>query len=364
MSQKIVDSIGDDEGYALGNGIIRVSSDEIREEMYNGEKMDAKKQEKVFNKLYQRVEEHLSKGYSVVIDATNLNRRRRAHALNQRLKSMEDKLDIKIRRVAMYMAKPYHEVLERNAMRKGKERVPDGVMDMMYKTMDIPQYSEGFDSIQYEFDEEYFDWNEIPIQITESFINGIITNDRKHRNNAFKNGELEDYDSNKCEDIFHILSRVDNTGLCAKSIDFNQDNPHHQLTVDRHAYQVYENAMKIMDENEKDWDSSYNAEQRVVVALGALLHDIGKPVTQVENKEGHSSYYNHERVGAQHAIIIARRLNLSDEYIYAISSLVANHMDVYKQHKKGKPYDPSNYDYSTFLELLNQADKEGKTVKC
>ena len=63
-----------------------------------------------------------------------------------------------------------------------------------------------------------------------------------------------------------------------------------------------------------------------VLALSALLHDIGKPRTSRTEPSGRIRFFGHEGVGARMAEEILRRLRFSNDEITAISACIANHM--------------------------------------
>lgn len=62
------------------------------------------------------------------------------------------------------------------------------------------------------------------------------------------------------------------------------------------------------------------------LVLAGLLHDIGKPDTQVRHENGRISNHNHEFVGADIARNICRRLRMTNKQVEAVAELVANHM--------------------------------------
>lgn len=62
------------------------------------------------------------------------------------------------------------------------------------------------------------------------------------------------------------------------------------------------------------------------LAYGALLHDVGKPLTQTF--EDRIRFNNHDKVGAHEARTICRRLHLSNHEIDRIAWLVEQHMRV------------------------------------
>lgn len=63
-----------------------------------------------------------------------------------------------------------------------------------------------------------------------------------------------------------------------------------------------------------------------VLALSALLHDIGKPRTAKTDPDGRIRFFGHEGVGARMAEEILRRLRFSNEEVSAVTACIANHM--------------------------------------
>ena len=63
-----------------------------------------------------------------------------------------------------------------------------------------------------------------------------------------------------------------------------------------------------------------------VLALSALLHDIGKPPTSKTDPDGRIRFFGHEGVGARMAEEILRRLRFPNDEINAITACIANHM--------------------------------------
>ncbi len=66
-------------------------------------------------------------------------------------------------------------------------------------------------------------------------------------------------------------------------------------------------------------------EPSFTLALGALLHDVGKPATRAEAK-GRLTFHDHETVGAAMAGVICRRWRLSRREEGRVCWLVKNHM--------------------------------------
>jgi putative nucleotidyltransferase with HDIG domain len=67
-------------------------------------------------------------------------------------------------------------------------------------------------------------------------------------------------------------------------------------------------------------------EERLVLVLAALLHDIGKPDTQ-----GDGHFHQHEFVGEAKARAMLRRWKLPKETISAVTHLVRHHMFWYQE---------------------------------
>ncbi len=84
----------------------------------------------------------------------------------------------------------------------------------------------------------------------------------------------------------------------------------HHLDVWNHTLKVLENA----------------GPSDPLLALGALLHDIGKPSTRSIDEKGNTRFFGHEDVGAKMANELLRRLKLPQRDIDVVVALVKNHM--------------------------------------
>ena len=71
----------------------------------------------------------------------------------------------------------------------------------------------------------------------------------------------------------------------------------------------------------------------LTLALGALLHDVGKPVCRTVTADGHVVFRGHAEVGAKMAEEILRRLKFSNEVVATVVSHVANHMRFFQVSK-------------------------------
>ena len=92
------------------------------------------------------------------------------------------------------------------------------------------------------------------------------------------------------------------------TFDFDQRNKHHNRDVYRHIVA-----------------SVQNIEPDPVLRTAMLLHDIGKPLTQVTDKKGVSHYNNHQTVGAAMSKEILRRLRFPEAFIADVAELITFH---------------------------------------
>jgi tRNA nucleotidyltransferase (CCA-adding enzyme) len=88
-----------------------------------------------------------------------------------------------------------------------------------------------------------------------------------------------------------------------------------------HKHDVYTHILATVDAAIPDF----------VVRMGALLHDLGKPVTQAPRPDspGEFTFFRHEQVGTEMAEAICQRLKLSANERDTLCALVAGHMFYY-----------------------------------
>lgn len=226
----------------IENGYIIHSSDAIREEL-TGDINNQNLNSKVFETLHKRVKQDLKDGKKVIYDATNLSWKRRK-AFLQELNSID------CWKVCNVIATPFEICIKQNDMRDRK--VPHEVIDRMYRNFDIPYYNEGWDR-----------------------INIIYTNDEWKTLYGSWNQFIYD------------------------TMDFNQDNKHHTLTLGEHCLKT----KRYIGEH-KD---SAKFDRTLELLVAGALHDNGKPYTLTYiNKKGEKDdkahYYEHEHVGSYNAL--------------------------------------------------------------
>lgn len=128
------------------------------------------------------------------------------------------------------------------------------------------------------------------------------------------------------KDIENALSILEKSGVLeyiipewSATIDFDQKNPRHYLTVDEHIKKV----VSLCDED-------------LELRIAALLHDIGKPQTFTLDSEGKGHFYNHEIESAKIAERILKRMKYSTKISSSIKNLVLYHLNTFKN--SGRKY--------------------------
>lgn len=276
-----------------------ISSDEYRKREYGSEEIQGDNK-KLFELIHKDTIELLKNGKSVVFDSTGLSYKNR--------KAFLDKLaEINVGKICILLATPYEVCIERNKNRT--RNVPESVIKRMRENFNVPLYSEGWDKIEIVYD--------------DTFLNDI---------------QLED------KYLMETFMKVAN--------NFNQDNPHHRMTLGEHCLAVADGVA----ENEVDF----------FIYLSALLHDVGKLYTKVfVNSKGEPSdiahYYNHENVGAYEALFyLATYINIEKDILFGCG-LINYHMRPYgaKTEKAVKKLENTiGSDMYYFLKIIHEADKK------
>ena len=113
-----------------------LSSDAIRKEL-SGSEQDQTQNDEVFRLLYQRVNEFLSEGKSVIIDATNTTLKSRRRILSE--------CKIPCYKEIQLVMTPIEECISRDVSRE--RSVGEEVIYKFERSFQCPQYFEGFDAI-------------------------------------------------------------------------------------------------------------------------------------------------------------------------------------------------------------------------
>lgn len=239
------------------------SSDAMRREL-SGDINNQDINTLVFNTLHKRIKEDLRNGINCIYDATNISYKRRIGFLQELNK-------IPCQKICILMATPYEQCLKNNQQRDRK--VPEEVIERMYKNFYIPYWYEGWDDIQIEYGGCRSKYG-FPIRVIDKYIN------------------------------------------------FNQENSHHALTLGEHLKQ---SLLYI----QRKQNLGYNSDKDTTLRVSAVLHDCGKPyVKDFHNAKGEPSenahYYNHQYVGAYDSLFYTMPINPLD-----VAIRVMWHMQLY-----------------------------------
>lgn len=270
------------------------SSDELREELF-GDVNECNRNEELFKELKQRIKNSLLKSKNVIWDSTNISYKKRKSFI-------ENLTKIPCQKVCYLIATPYEKCLEQNQLRERK--VPENVIERMYKSIYIPQYYEGWDEIN-------IVWN-----IDKTFDTHVLFNG--------ENG----------------LNKI------------NQDNPNHTLTIGNHCLKCIGLCEEILDDFELN--------------MAALYHDIGKRFTkQFKNNKGEDTdiahYYQHHLVSAYDSLFYLKGLEI--ESIINITNYIQWHMQPFfikTEKAKRKFINLVGQEFYDKLLILHESDKNAK----
>jgi len=118
-----------------------ISSDDIRQELWPGERYRSERNAEIFRTLESRLAEMLSAGKNVIIEAIFSDALKRKLYVEQ-VKSKD------YQAVCIYCEKNLNNAIHSNSMRDLAKRVSDGVIIDQYIRFDVPDMSEGWDEIR------------------------------------------------------------------------------------------------------------------------------------------------------------------------------------------------------------------------
>lgn len=266
------------------------SSDAIREEL-TGDINSQTNNEKVFKLLHRRIKEYLTNGENVIYDATNINSKRRRAFLSEltHIPCVKD---------CVIIAVPFEECCKRNESRE--RTIPKEVIERMYKNWNTPYFFEGWDSVTIERDEY------------DTKIIGFWVSDH---------------------------------------MNFNQDNPHHTMTLGEHCAAV-----------------GKSFEHNPTLLCAGMLHDCGKPFTKsfINSKgeeTGVAHYYQHHCVGAYDSLFYLYPEEVDD---LDVSIIINLHMQPYFWEKDAENGEKTMNKYKKlwgdwlfdYIMRLHEADKK------
>lgn len=269
------------------NAVI-VSSDAMREELF-GDVDNQDNNTRLFEEVGKRIKTLLGKDETVVFDATNINRKRRIHFINNEIKADE--------KVVYYMNTSLSWCLQRDSRRE--RHVGAGIIDKMYRNMHIPTKSEGWDEVVFVEGDSMGDWYK----------------------NLFEKCVFDDSFTNSHSALFASLKCV--VSEFADIYDMPQDSTYHSFSISRHTYYVFK---YIKDNFER-----YEGERHTELLVAALFHDLGKAhCKSFFNYKGeekrYANYIGHENVSSQIACESLMKLGYNDNFVKYVVDLIQFHM--------------------------------------
>lgn len=274
-----------------------VSSDAIRAELFGSEE-DQSHNAEVFEEVHRRIHNHLANGESCIYDATNLSRKRRIGFLKQLPKG--------VKKIAVLVATELEVILNQNKQRD--RHVPTDVILRMYKNIQVPIITEG--------------WDDILIKV-----------------NSNNSKALKDY--------------------LMESRGISHDNPHHTASIFNHMLLAEDYVKK------NAWRAGLHPDDEKLAIKAALYHDIGKPICKTYTlwsgkKDTHARYYNHAEVGAY---MVACSLNGAadlEEYemLMKMMIIIRWHMSAFedKEHYMDKFEAAYGKNLAKIFALVHEAD--------
>jgi predicted kinase len=312
---------------------IVLSSDQLRIELY-GDVDNQDNNGELFQELNRRAKEALNNGQNVILDATNINAKRRIHLVQQEFRDYPNK-------VARVYLTPYELCLKRNSERERK--VPNHVIKRMYLNFQIPTYEEGWSDIEFRLCSTDGERNYL-YHMREEFEKLILDNSQQY-------------------DMLRQLS--DGIKPISNILDLPQDSKYHAFSVSRHTYHVWE--YLINHETVK----SMNREDQLAILWTSIFHDTGKYETKTfTDSKGEPSryahFYNHENVSAQHALKQLFLMGYPQEFALRVAKYCLWHMkllnvDAEWGSKSAKKF--LNFvgeDTFNILQLFREADTQAK----
>lgn len=261
------------------NAII-MSSDALRMEMFGCNCQD--KNDELFKEMNKRVIGTLQSGTSVVYDATNTNSKRRYNLLRY---IKQQKLD-SVWKECHYLNNDLGCCLLNDMNRENA--VGQGVILRMRNSLQTPMSYEGWDDIIVKTPNALPQAMEIFKQTLSAMNDRLLT--------------LDEYE--------HLLNSFALFGL----LNLCQDNLHHTLTVGRHSYEVY----KHIHEN-------YFGEDREIMLLAGLLHDVGKQDTkEFLNGSKYATFRGHDNVSAQ--VVLQKLKQVNYPKALQVAEIIQLHM--------------------------------------
>ncbi len=253
-----------------GDSVIHLSSDGIRDELFNGE-YNQDENKKVFEVMRERLDKALrnKSGATIIYDATNLSRKYRRHLVE----AIEGQGGLA---TAMVILRPLDDILETAQ----EEDFPEEAIYKQLATFQPPSFYEGYDEIGY-----------------------------------IHNGS-EDMEELEPFVLPDTPAEVTATGFPYRSLmqGFDQKSSYHDHDLWEHTIKTFQKV--------------HGAD--IFTAVAALWHDVGKLYTQ-KIKNGTASYFGHENASSYLYLERAHRTRMNEAQLHgvlSVSLIIQNHMRI------------------------------------
>lgn len=121
----------------LPDNVMYISRDIIRYSMVNKNEEYFSKENQVYREFVDQINQALKMGIDVCADQTSIDRAARAKLLKQ-VRPNASEL------IAVWLNPSIETILKQNALRSGRQCVPEHAIQNMYARMEAPTFEEGF----------------------------------------------------------------------------------------------------------------------------------------------------------------------------------------------------------------------------
>ena len=143
-----------------------------------------------------------------------------------------------------------------------------------------------------------------------------------------------------------VRERLMATPEYQRCVGYNQNNPYHCMTLDKHMQAVE--------------DSVDNATESEWLSCAAALHDIGKPVVAFTDKEtGYTRFFGHAAKSADIARDLLLEAGCTDTFTYVVTWYIRHHDDFISFKIDGVP---DNHPFMRSVSVSNVAEAIFKTA--
>jgi poly(A) polymerase len=125
--------------------------------------------------------------------------------------------------------------------------------------------------------------------------------------------------------LFNLIPPLKDLSQCAQNRHHAYDVFSHTLKAYFHMENVLNHLSDMGNESGIRLQDLISNREKPMMKFAALLHDIGKPLTQSVDEDGNIHFYGHGMKSADMAKIISRNLRLSNRDIDFVDCIIRNH---------------------------------------